>query len=143
MINNNYYMVLPFVVARIEDSKGRVLIGQLPDSPRKPYPLLWDIPGGKLEENETIEECLAREVREETGLEITEMKLLGIFHHSGSRMRSDCKSLIPSLGMCFKVKVKGKLKPDEMDNMHFASKEELKTLKLTPWSEYFLKDLNL
>lgn len=136
-------MVLPFVIARIEDSKGRVLIGQLPDSPRKPYPLLWDIPGGKLEESETIEGCLAREVREETGLEVTKAQLLGVFHHSGDKIRPECRNSVPGVGICFKVKVKGKLKPDEMDNMHFASNKELKTLKLTPWSEYFLKDLLL
>jgi ADP-ribose pyrophosphatase len=37
---------------------------------------LWEFPGGKLEPNESIEECVIRECREELGIEITVTGLL-------------------------------------------------------------------
>lgn len=43
----------------------------------------WDLPKGKLDEGETIEECAVREVEEETGLRnISLGELIGITHHS-------------------------------------------------------------
>ncbi len=42
----------------------------------------WSLPGGKLEEDETLAEGVAREVREETGLEIEVGRLLYICDHS-------------------------------------------------------------
>ncbi len=39
------------------------------------------IPAGGLEENETIEQCIRREVKEETNLEIISLELIGISSH--------------------------------------------------------------
>ena len=36
----------------------------------------WSLPGGHLEKGESIEHCLVRELREETGLDVRVMKLL-------------------------------------------------------------------
>ena len=36
------------------------------------------LPAGSIEENETIEECIIREVQEETGLRILDLEVIGI-----------------------------------------------------------------
>ena len=71
-------MVLPFALARIKDANGNYLIGKTIETPRKPYPGYWDFPGGKLEAGETPEECIRREVNEELGVKVTNLKFLGI-----------------------------------------------------------------
>lgn len=43
----------------------------------------WDLPKGKLDEGETIEQCAIREVKEETGLtHVTLGKFIGITYHT-------------------------------------------------------------
>jgi len=59
---------LVFVVAcALVDADDRVLLAQRP--PGKSMAGLWEFPGGKLEEGETPEEALIRELAEELGIE--------------------------------------------------------------------------
>ena len=51
------------------DVDGRVLICQRPEG--KAMAGLWEFPGGKLEEGETPEACLIRELNEELGISVT------------------------------------------------------------------------
>lgn len=139
-----YHLVLTFVSAVIRNEREEVLIGRHPANPTKPYPGLHDFPGGKLEPNESPAECVAREVKEETGLEVVFATLVGVFHHSGRNVRSLLPNCLPGLCLCYQVVAGGELRPAEMEEMHWAGPEELRRLanegQLTPWCEYFLRD---
>jgi ADP-ribose pyrophosphatase YjhB (NUDIX family) len=61
------------VAAVITDDQGRALLIQRRDNGH------WEPPGGVLELDETIEDGLRREMREETGLEIEPGPLTGVY----------------------------------------------------------------
>ncbi len=62
----------------IHDSDNRVLIARRSKSKKK-FPLLWETPGGALEDNETPEECICREVREELSCNIYDLQLFKVY----------------------------------------------------------------
>lgn len=66
-------------VALITDSEQRFLIAQRPL--HVPQGGLWEFPGGKLEPNESAEQALIREIREEIGLEVKKCQFLGEITH--------------------------------------------------------------
>lgn len=58
------------IKALCRDDQGRYLLLQVnPDKLKgKVNPAYWDIPGGRIEEGDTVEATLSREVREELGI---------------------------------------------------------------------------
>ena len=67
------------VVAAILARGGSVLLTRRP--PGKHLAGLWEFPGGKVEEWETPEEALVREIREEVGLDVSALRPWGFVHH--------------------------------------------------------------
>ena len=45
------------------NNRNKILLGKRHSN--GPYPGIWEFPGGKLEEGESLEECLHREWKEE------------------------------------------------------------------------------
>lgn len=67
---------IPAAVALVM-RRGKILLGRRAD---KPYRGTWDLPGGFVEAEETPEQGLAREIREEIGARIGSARFLGFFN---------------------------------------------------------------
>ena len=62
------------------NSNNEVLLILRDNKPGIPYPDMWDIPGGQIENDETPDETIRREMNEELGIKnLTEIKLFNIF----------------------------------------------------------------
>lgn len=73
------------IVVGIIWKRGKILIAQRPVE--KLLGGLWEFPGGKRERNETRENCVARETREELGIEIAVGKKMATIHHAYSHFK--------------------------------------------------------
>jgi len=65
--------VRPSVSAVIFDRRGRLLLQQRSDGGQ------WGLPGGSVEIGESIADAVVREVREETGLAVRPLRIIGVY----------------------------------------------------------------
>jgi 8-oxo-dGTP diphosphatase len=57
------------------NDENKVLLFLRDDKPDLPYRNMWDVPGGHVEPDETPEECIVREMKEEMGLDLKDFQL--------------------------------------------------------------------
>ena len=83
MAEDRFWVGVHGVIAR----GGKLLV--LRRAPEMTYkPGAWDLPGGHLMIGESFEECLTREIEEETGLMIATPHLLGIHNSVGPYLQA-------------------------------------------------------
>jgi ADP-ribose pyrophosphatase YjhB (NUDIX family) len=70
------YVNPKMVVGVIPERRGRILLMRRAIEPRYGA---WTFPGGFIEIDESVEECAAREAREETGAEVEVLDLVGVY----------------------------------------------------------------
>lgn len=79
--------MLEVVAGILRDAHGRVLLARRP--PGRPLAGLWEFPGGKPDAGESLMAALARELREELGVELHDLAPRGCttHHQTGRRLR--------------------------------------------------------
>jgi len=117
--------IIPCGVAIIRD-KRRFLISQRKDDDT--FGSKWEFPGGKKESHESFEECVAREVREEIGIEVTvQEKFMTIRRRYHER--------IISLNFFLCTALSGEPKPVECQKVLWADLDELLSYDFPPANE--------
>lgn len=86
----NYPVHIVAVSGLIENDKGEILMILSPYRG-------WEIPGGQVEEGESVIDALKREVKEETGIDIEVGKLKAIYSNIGTMVQIDKNSSIGSI----------------------------------------------
>ncbi|HYR78923.1 MAG TPA: NUDIX hydrolase [Candidatus Dormibacteraeota bacterium] len=128
MAEQQFYVGIHGVIA----NRGRILV--LRRAPGMPYcPGSWDLPGGHLALGESFEDCLIREVKEETGLDVSIERMLGM--HS---MFSE--PYLQALYACrLRVFQNVQLRPDEHVEHRWVTVVEMNGFELIPYLASILK----
>lgn len=124
------------VTCAIIELEGEVLCAQRSND--MDLPLKWELPGGKIEDGETAQECLVREIKEELGIHISVREQLPAFQHEYPNQRK-----IELLPFICKI-INGEIVLKEHRQVSWLGKSELLSLD---WAEadisiiqYYLKE---
>lgn len=114
------------VVVAVIEREGLYLVAQR--RPGDSFEGLWEFPGGKLDPGETLEEGLAREIREELGIRIAVgAKRMVVEHRAPDRT---------ILLHCFNCRwLEGEPQAIECAAWRWVRAEELKALRFPPASQ--------
>jgi len=113
----------PTASALITNNKGQVLLVKRGIKPKFGY---WDLPGGFLEEGEDPIQGLKREMKEELGVEIYNIRYLGVYMDW-----YECGYNMSTLNIIYSAKIKsGKIRPmSDVGDIKWFNKSKI------PWSK--------
>lgn len=120
------------VTAAIIQNASKILITRR--GPGRHLAGYWEFPGGKLDANETEQECLAREIKEELDITIK----VNAFYMQNIHQYGD-KEILLKAYEC--VHVAGNIVLHDHDEMAWVTKEELSNYEFSPADIPFLKAL--
>ena len=107
------------VSAAVIKNGDKVLLCQRPKGKR--HELLWEFPGGKIEPNETEEDCIIREIQEELDVTLGNLKRLTIIQADDVSITYFEATIIS-----------GKLKMIEHNDLKWVNKKEIINFNLCP-----------
>ena len=128
---------LPFTSVVARDEHGRILLQQRTDFN------LWGLPGGVLELNEDLETCARRELLEETGLEVGQLRLVGVYTDPRYDVTYPNGDQVQQCTICFEGRVSGgQMRPDgvESSDQAFLDNKEIAQYPIPIWYKDMIAD---
>jgi 8-oxo-dGTP diphosphatase len=125
-------VILPYSTAIIYDEQGRILLQRRSDF----GDAWWGLPGGILELGENFEQCVVREVQEETGLQVEVRRFIGIYTSPDFDVHYPNGDLAQQFCATYACKIVGGVEQadghETLEN-RFFSIDEIASLTLPPW----------
>jgi len=122
MISQGQGSMIVAVTAGIVVRGNKVLVVQR--GPASRHALLWEFPGGKIEEGENPRQCLRRELQEELGVLVATGERFEIVYHRYEDMRILLLSYLCRL-------VRGEPQALHCHSVRWVTQQELKALTMT------------
>ena len=98
----------------------------------------WCLIGGRVEPDQSVEDALRREVREESGLSIASFSLFGVFSDPSMIAQYDQageRTIVRVISLAFRVRAEDvgalRISPESTD-LRFFTHDELRTLDIIP-----------
>jgi ADP-ribose pyrophosphatase YjhB (NUDIX family) len=116
------------VTAFVQDDQGRLLMIRRTDND------LYSIPGGAQDVGETIGHTVIREVKEETGIDVDPIDVIGVYSDPAHVISYTDGEVRQEFSICFRARlVGGELRTSsESSEVHWVARDDLEALNIHP-----------
>jgi mutator protein MutT len=116
------------VSAFIQNEHGRILMIRRTDND------MYSIPGGQVEPGETLTQAAIREVKEETGIDIHVIELIGLYSDPSHVIAYDDGEVRQEFSICFRAQpINGELRTSsESKEVRWIELTQLASLNINP-----------
>jgi ADP-ribose pyrophosphatase YjhB (NUDIX family) len=116
------------VTAFVQDEHGRLLMIRRTDND------LYSIPGGAQDVGETIGQTVVREVKEETGIDVEPVDIIGVYSDPKHVIAYTDGEVRQQFSICFRARlIGGELRTsNESSEVHWVSRGDLGALNIHP-----------
>ncbi|HUF13790.1 MAG TPA: NUDIX domain-containing protein [Longimicrobiales bacterium] len=131
-------LVLPSVTILLFDDDQRLLLV------RHHNRGLWVAPGGMVEPDEDPAVTARREMREETGIEVVLVRMLGVFGGPEFRVRYQNGDEVGYVMAVYEARSSGgRPRPDQVETLDigFFSREQIETMETASWLPVVLREV--
>ena len=120
--------LVPAASVVVVGDDGQILLHRRTDNDK------WALPGGVMEIGETIAGCALREVREETGLDIELLGIVGLYTDPGHVFAYDDGEVRQEFSICFRARPTGGslAHSEESHEVRFFKPADIDDLPMVP-----------